>query len=62
MDALILSAYSNNNWDGKTMSNTTIQDWLIVEESIRAHVATMDSNLDGKILIRRCQIDWNFQS
>ena len=32
------------------MSNTTIQDWLIAEDPIHAHVATMDANLDGKLL------------
>ena len=49
MDALISSAYVINPQDWETMRNSTMQDWLIAEDPIRAKVAAMDKNLDENI-------------
>ena len=50
MDVLIYYDHVINTQDGGTMRNTTIHDWLILEDPIRAHVATIDANLDGKFM------------
>ena len=50
VDALISSAHVSNPQGGGTMRNTTMDDWLIMEDPIHAHMATMDDNLDGNLL------------
>ena len=50
VDAIISSDYVNKPQDGKKTRNTTMEDCFIVEDPIRAHVDTMDANLDGNLL------------
>ena len=50
MDALIYFAYVSNPQYGETMKNTTMEDWFIVKDPIRAYVDEMGPNLDGNVL------------
>ena len=50
VDAIISSAYVNNPQDDVTTIQHHIQDLLIADDPIRAHVASIDSNLDGALL------------
>ena len=50
VDAIISLAYVSNPQDDVTTVQHHIQDLLISDDPIRAHVASIDSNLDGVLL------------
>ena len=50
VNSIISSAYVSNPQDDVTTVQHHIQDLLIADDPIRAHVASIDSNLDGAVL------------
>ena len=50
VDEIISSACISNPQDGVTTVQHHIQNLLIADDPIRAHVASIDSNLDGSLL------------
>ena len=50
IDALISSAYTSIPEPGDVTDSHRVQDWLLVEDDIRAHVVATDARLDEKLL------------
>ena len=50
IDALIYSACKSIPEPGDVTDSHRVQDWLLVEDGIRAHVASKDARLDEKLL------------
>ena len=50
VNAIISSAYISDPQDNVTTEQHHMQDFLIADDPIRAHVASIDSNLDGAVL------------
>ena len=50
IDTLIYSAYTSIPEPGYVTYSHRVQDWLIVEDGIHAHVASTDARLDDKLL------------
>ena len=50
IDTLISSAYTSIPEPGDVTESHRVQDWLLVEDSILAHVASTDARLDEKLL------------
>ena len=50
IDALISSAYIRIPEPGDVTEIHRVQDWLLVEDSIHAHVASTDARLHKKLL------------
>ena len=50
IDAYISSAYVRIPEPEDVTDSYRMQDWLLLEDGIRAHVASTDARLDGKLL------------
>ena len=50
IDTIISSAYTSIPEPGDVTDSHRVQDWLLVEDGIRAHVAATDARLDEKLL------------
>ena len=50
IDTLIYSAYTSIPEPGDVTDSHRVQDWLLVEYGIRAHVASTDARLDENLL------------
>ena len=50
IDTIISSAYTSIPEPGYVTDSPLVQDWLLVEDGIRAHVVATDARLDEKLL------------